>query len=538
MPDAVGGGPDGRSAAELIARLRAEGRLLAIDMPSASDAIHDEGDELGGLRITAVVDDSRRAAPGSLFVAVRGLRLDGQTFVREAVARGSVLVAVEEPIDGLLVPQLVVDRGSTTLGTAAAWWYGDPGVELLTVGVTGTNGKTTTTFLAAAALDAAGFPSGLIGTIGIAIGRELIPNNEPMTTPGALALQRTLRDMRLASMTAVVIEASSHGLAADRVAGVDFDAAIFTNLSHEHLDFHGTFDAYRAAKLSLFEQLPNVTKRGGPGVGVVNVDDAQAPAFLAATHHAGARAITYGASPAADVYLRSLALESGSSRLDLMVAGSALQLTLALPGRFNASNAMAVLGLAVGLNIDVDVAARALEAVRSVPGRMERVERGQPFIVVIDYAHTPTALEAVLREIRLLTEPGRGIITVFGASGERDVGKRPLMGRAAAAASRLVIVTEDDSRGEDPTAIHDAIVSGVSAAHAREGGTAAEVLVIPDRAEAIATALRAARAGDVVVLAGKGHETWNVGPGGPEPWSERDVAEAALGALGYDGRGD
>ena len=324
---------------------------------------------------------------------------------------------------------------------------------------------------------------------------------------------------------AVVIETSSHGLAADRVASVDYDGAIFTNLSHEHLDFHGTFDAYRWAKLSLFERLPQHAKGGRPGVGVINADDAHANAFIDATRGAKALPVTYGERPESDVRLIGIKSKVSRSRLRVFVGGATRVLDLQLPGRFNAHNAMAVLGLAHGWGLDLAAVSAALEAVKGVPGRMERVDLGQPFMVVVDYAHTSASLDAALRELQPLAATGRGVISVFGASGERDVGKRPLMGEAAARRSSLVIVTEDDSRGEDPPSIFDAMAAGAESAGKRRGE---DLLVIADRREAIAEAFRRAKPGDIVLLAGKGHETWNMGPNGPEPWSDREVAEELL----------
>ncbi len=500
-----------RTLAGLVERLDGEGRLRStIGLVTPSDIV-----------LTGVADDSRAVQAGSLFVAVPGLRVDGHDFRADAVARGAAAVLVERPVDGLPVPQLVVDRGAASLASAAAWWHGDPSRELLTVGVTGTNGKTTTSFLAAAALVGAGFATGLIGTVGIRVGGRLIRNEEPNTTPGALALQRILREMVDAGEQAVVIETSSHGLAADRVASVDYDGAIFTNLSHEHLDFHGTFDAYREAKVSLFERLPQRAKGGRPGVGVINADDPHANMFVDATRGARALPVTYGERIEADVRLTSVKSKVSRARLKFEVGGAARTLDLRLPGRFNAHNAMAVLGLAHGWGLNLDAVSAALEAVQGVPGRMERVDLGQSFMVVVDYAHTSASLDAILRELQPLAAAGRGVISVFGASGERDIGKRPLMGEAAAKRSSLVIVTEDDSRGEDPDAIFEAIAAGAEAAGKRRGE---DLLVIADRREAIAEAFRRAQPGDIVLLAGKGHETWNVGPNGPEPWSDRETA--------------
>ena len=510
-----------RALADLVDRWFAEGRLVGGQRP-AEDATGG-----AGVTVTGVQDDSRQVAPGNLFVAVKGLRVDGHDFVDDAIQRGAAAVAVERPIGDASVPQLVVDRGAAALASAAAWWYGDPSRELLTVGVTGTNGKTTTSFLAATALRAADIPAGVIGTIGIQTGGVLVPNREPNTTPGALELQRILRSMRAAGEDAVVIETSSHGLAADRVASVAYDGAIFTNLSHEHLDFHGTFEAYRDAKLSLFSRLPRDAKGGRPGVAVVNLDDEHGPAFARAGESAGATVVGYGRSPGAAVTLLDVQADASGSRLVVEIGGSPpVEVVLPIAGRFNAQNALAALGLAYGWRLDLRPVIEAFAGFAGVPGRMESVRLGQPFHVVIDYAHTPGSLEAAARELAELAEPsGGGVISVFGASGERDVGKRPLMGEAAARHSRLVIVTEDDSRGEDPASIYDQVASGAEQAGKQMGE---DLLVIGDRREAIAEAFRRAKPNDVVLLAGKGHETWNMGPNGPEPWSERDVAESLL----------
>ena len=513
-----------RSLAELIQRWRDEARLIG-EVPVDEGSRSQVGPE--GLSITGVRDDSRLVERGELFVAVRGLRVDGHDYVAQAVDRGAAAVVVEEPIRTLAVPQLVIRGGAAALASAAAWWHGDPSRELLVVGVTGTNGKTTTSFLAQAALRAAGLATGLVGTIGIGIGGDLRRNEEPNTTPGALDLQRILREMRDAGEEAVVIETSSHGLAADRVGSVEYDAAIFTNLSHEHLDFHGTFEAYRDAKRSLFSRLPAAARGGRPGLAVINADDGHASMFADAARSAGARVLTYGAGPGADVNLERIDADASRSTFDVTLAGRRLdRVVLPIAGRYNAHNALAVLALASGLDLDVDRVVDAFRTFAGVPGRMEVIDQGQPFAVVVDYAHTPKSIEAVAAELQTLVEPkGGSVISVFGASGERDVGKRPLMGEAAARRSRLVIVTEDDSRGEDPASIYEQVAAGAEQAGKRRGD---DLLVIPDRRAAIAEAFRRANPGDVVLLAGKGHETWNMGPDGPEPWSDGETAVELL----------
>jgi UDP-N-acetylmuramoyl-L-alanyl-D-glutamate--2,6-diaminopimelate ligase len=520
-----------RSLEALLDRWRMEGRLvgehvLALGTQARTDS--SSGDvELAGVR-----DDSRRVEPGDLFVAVRGLSVDGHEFVRQAVERGAAAVAVEEPVGALPVPQLVVVKGSAALASAAAWWYGDPSRELLTVGVTGTNGKTTTSFLARTVLHAGGIRTGLIGTIGIETGGELRPNVEPNTTPGALELQRILREMVDAGEQAVVIETSSHGLAADRVGSVDYDAAIFTNLSHEHLDFHGTFEAYRDAKLLLFQRLtagalPGAMAGARPRLAIVNLDDGHGPMFADAARATGARVITYGTTPDAELHIAGIGGGATRTAVELELGRPpALTLEVPMAGRFNAHNVAAAFGLAYGWTLDTRRVAEGLFNFSGVPGRMEVIDRGQPFSVVVDFAHTPRSIESVAGELAALAKPGGGsLITVFGSSGERDVGKRPLMGEAAARHASIVIVTEDDSRNEDPNEIFEQIASGAAQAGKRRGE---DLLVIADRREAIAEAFRRANPGDVVLLAGKGHETWNIGPHGAEPWSDREAAEGLL----------
>jgi UDP-N-acetylmuramoyl-L-alanyl-D-glutamate--2,6-diaminopimelate ligase len=513
--------PEGaRLLGELLDRWRGEGRLIG----HAHEAGAAPGEPpIEAISITGVSDDSRTVAAGNLFVAVRGLTVDGHDYIAAAAERGAVAAAVEEPIRTLEIPQVVVEGGAAALASAAAWWHGDPSRELLTVGVTGTNGKTTTSFLAQAGLEAAGLRTGLVGTIGIRVAGELRRNEEPNTTPGALDLQRLLREMRDAREEAVVIETSSHGLAADRVASVDYDAAIFTNLSHEHLDFHKTFEAYRDAKLSLFSRLPREAKGGRPGVAVLNLDDPNVDAFIEAARRARVKIVTYGATAMADVRLGRLAADASKSTFEVAIDGRPpLQVVLPRAGRYNGHNALAVLALAHGWGLDLEAIVAAFAAFPGVPGRMEVIDRGQPFAVVVDYAHTPKSIEAVAGELRALVEPkGGSVVSVFGASGGRDVGKRPLMGDAAVRHSRLTIVTEDDSRTEDPAAIYEQVAVGAEAAGGRRGEN---LLVIGDRRDAIAEAFRRANPGDVVLIAGKGHETWNMGPNGPEPWSDRDTA--------------
>lgn len=529
------------AAAELVARLERIGQLRGAWLAGRSV----DPERLGGLRVATLAVDSRRVEAGACFAAVPGFHHDGHAFVAAAAAKGAVLALVERPVAEAPVPQLVVASARRALAEAAAWWAGDPSLRLGIVGITGTDGKTTTGLLAAAALQAAGIRTGLLGTAVVTVGGVTELNPEHVTTPEAPELQAALAAMERAGDAAAVVETTSHGLALDRVAGIVYDAAIFTNLSHEHLDLHGTFEAYRAAKVSLFERLAGgrpetlpapaldgrvVKPLGWPAVAVVNADDPSADHVLRAARATGARVVTYGLGPAAEV--RGVAIEETRRGLRFEVAGPAPgSLELRLTGRFNVANALAVVALGVGLGLDPDRVRAGLAGVDRVPGRMERVELGQPFGVVVDYAHSPAALEVALEALAPTARAGGGgLVAVFGSAGERDRAKRPLMGRIAAERCRLVVLTDEDPRGEDRMAILEEIAAGAEAVGRRRGR---DLLLVPDRRSAIRAAFERARPGDVVLLAGKGHERSIIGPSGPEPWDERAEAERALRELGY-----
>ncbi len=492
---------------------------------------------LADLTVRGVTHDSREVHAGSLFVAVPGLQVDGHDFLAEAADRGAALALVERPVAAVSLPQLVVVSARRALAAAAAWWYGDPGEDLGVVGVTGTDGKTTTCFLAVAALEAAGVRTGMTGTAATRIGGVQVPNEAHATTPEAPGLQRALRAMTLAGDAAAVIETTSHGLALGRVDSIAYDVAILTNLTHEHLDLHGTWEAYRDAKLSLFERLADHPTPVGhiprpwPRTGIVNLDDPSAGAFVGVTQEAGAQVITYGTDAAADV--RATRVEEDGRRLRVAYAAPSGSGTvdLQLVGRFNVHNALAVLAMGEALGLDSGALRRGLESVPLVPGRMERLNLGQPFGVIVDFAHSPASLQTVLDLLApTAAARGGGLIAVFGSAGERDTAKRPVMGRIAGERCRLVVVTDEDPRTEDSTAINEAIARGAESAGRRRGH---DLLVIADRRAAIEAAIERARPGDIVLLAGKGHERTIIGPHGARPWNERAEAEAALRRAGF-----
>ena len=437
--------------------------------------------------VTGVAHDSRAVEPGDLFVALPGQRFDGRAFAPAAVAKGAVAVVGPEPgavAVGLGVPWLIADEPRQVLGPLAARAYGHPDGELILAGVTGTNGKSTVATLIAAILDAAGRPAGFLGTLGYRFGARSYAGGH--TTPEASDLFRTLRRMRDDGAAAVAMEVSSHALAMGRVGGASFDAAVFTNLTRDHLDYHRDLEDYFAAKRKLFDHLKP------EGRAAVNVDDSYGRRLAAELPDA----LTFGEG--GDVQARSVELSTAGTRGVLATPRGDLPFTSALLGRYNLSNLLAAAAAAEVLELPHAAVATAFAAQRPVPGRMEPVDRGQPFPVFVDYAHTDAALEAALRSAREVA--GGKVAVVFGCGGDRDAGKRPLMGKVAGELADLPIATSDNPRSEDPLAILAAIEKGLAAS-----GNARYCL-IPDRREAIRAAIAAAGPGWAVVVAGKGHE--------------------------------
>jgi UDP-N-acetylmuramoyl-L-alanyl-D-glutamate--2,6-diaminopimelate ligase len=469
--------------------------------------------------VRALAYDSRAVTAGTLFFAVPGVHVDGHDFTRAAAAAGAIGVVVEREIDGVDVPQLVVDRTRRALADAADAWFARPSERLEVIGITGTDGKTTTSFLAVELLRAGGRRPGLIGTVAVDIGDERMPNEDRNTTPESLELQGLLAQMVAAGNESVVMEATSHGLALERTRNCRFDVGVVTSVTSEHLEFHGSLEAYRSAKARLVQEAPTA---------ILNTDD-DAYAFF--RERARDRVLTYGIDADADLRATELVADAFGSRFTLVAPDWSGEVSTPMPGRFNVSNALAALAIAHVEGVAWPVAVEALARTAGVPGRMERIDAGQPFAVVVDYAHTADSLGKVLRMLRPVTH-GR-LIAVFGSAGERDPTKRPAMGRVGAELADLTVVTDEDPRLEDPRAINEAIADGARAAGAVDGES---LMVIDDRREAISHAIGLAREGDVVLLAGKGHETSIFYGGAKLPWDDREVARGALAAAGWGTR--
>ncbi len=470
--------------------------------------------------VTALAYDSRRVTPGALFFAVPGVHVDGHDFVAEAIANGAVGIVVERELADASVPQLVVDNTRHALADAADHWFGRPSEQLTVVGVTGTDGKSTVTALAAEMLWGCRWHPGQIGTVQIGIGDDIRPNDDRNTTPEALELQELLSQMVAAGNDSVVMEATSHGLALGRTRNCRFDVGVVTTVTSEHLEFHGTVENYRAAKARLVEEAP---------IAVLNADD---PSYAYFRERARERVVTYGIDADADLRAGDLEADASGTSFHLESPRWHGPVRLAIPGRFNVSNALAALAVIDALGLDVHHASLALADTAGVSGRVERIDAGQPFTVIVDYAHTADSLEKMLATLRPLTR-GR-LIAVFGSAGERDPTKRAPMGRVAAESAELVVVTDEDPRLEDPRAINEQIASGARSAGAVDGE---RLWVIDDRREAIAHAIGLAREGDLILLAGKGHETSIFYGTDKLPWDDRVVAREALEAAGWGSPG-
>jgi UDP-N-acetylmuramoyl-L-alanyl-D-glutamate--2,6-diaminopimelate ligase len=458
----------------------------------------------GGAEIARLAYDSRKAGPGALFFCVPGEKRDGHDFALDVVEAGAAALVVERELV-VDAPQVVVADARAAMAPLAARFEGDPTADLRLVGVTGTNGKTTTAFLIREILEAARIQCGLLGTVKQVVGE--VEEEVERTTPEAIDLQATFRRMLEGGDRACAMEVSSHALALHRVDAIHFELALFTNLTQDHLDFHADMEDYFRAKRRLFEREPETA--------VVNVDDPYGVRLASELD-----CVTFSAEgAAADYSAREVEFDAGGAEFSV----GELRLRTRLPGHFNVANALGAFAAARELGIAAETAAAGLARAARVPGRFEPVDEGQGFAVLVDYAHTPDSVENVLRAARRLTE-GR-LISVFGAGGDRDRDKRPKMGRAGGELSDLAIVTSDNPRSEEPAAIVAEVAAGAE-------GQAAEVEVEVDRRAAIARAIAAARPGDTVVIAGKGHEQGQEFEGGRKvPFDDREVAREELRKL-------
>ncbi|OQW37045.1 MAG: UDP-N-acetylmuramoyl-L-alanyl-D-glutamate--2,6-diaminopimelate ligase [Nitrospira sp. SG-bin1] len=474
-----------------------------------------------GVSVGAITDDSRAASPHSLFVAVKGERVDGHDFIPVAIRGGIAALVSQEPVTGVRLPFVRVDDSRKALGLLASHFYGDPSSHLRMIGVTGTNGKTTTSYVCKALLEALGRSVGLIGTVAYQIGARTIPATH--TTPGSLELQRLLAEMVAGGCATAVMEVSSHALAQDRTSGCEYDVAVFSNLTQDHLDFHKTMEEYFEAKLKLFTGLKGGRKSNKRGI--VNIDDPYGKRIVGLCP---APVWTYALKAKADLRAEAVRLSlQGTTFIAATPAGS-FPIESHLVGEHNVYNLLAAIGVALHEGATPEQIRQAVAKVMNVPGRFERVMAGQPFTVAVDYAHTEDALVRLLTAAQAL-KTGR-IITVFGCGGDRDRGKRPRMGEAAVHYSDVVILTSDNPRTEDPLSIIDQVEVGVLEALRQRPHV--QYRKVPDRREAIEEAVREAQRADMVLIAGKGHEDYQILGTKKIHFDDREVARDAIERLG------
>jgi UDP-N-acetylmuramoyl-L-alanyl-D-glutamate--2,6-diaminopimelate ligase len=471
-----------------------------------------------GLEIRQIACDSRKVEPRALFFALHGAKADGNEFIRDAVSRGAAAIASEEPAPAAIpssVAWIQVREARKALAVTAANFFGHPAAALQLVAVTGTNGKTTTTSLVDAIVKASGAKTGLFGTI--AYHTPLGEYPAPNTTPESVDLQGFLAEIRDAGGRFGVLEASSHSLAMDRLWGCHFTAAVFTNLTREHMDYHKTFEDYFAAKKKLFEG----TGAGAPNVAVINTDDEYGKRLTGVAK----KTVTYGLENGADITTKKFQLTFSGLTFVAQTPNGKVQVASPLVGRINVYNILAAIGAAQALGFSAEIIEAGIHSLESVSGRFQRIDLGQPYFVVVDYAHTDDALENLIRTARELNPKGR-IITLFGCGGGKDRTKRPVMGEVTGRLSDLTILSSDNPRTEDPLKIISDIIVGLQK-------TSGKYLIEPDREKAIGVAMDEARAGDIVLLAGKGHENYQILADRTLEFDDREVARGALRERGY-----
>lgn len=462
--------------------------------------------------ITDIVNDHRKVKPGALFVCIKGHTLDGHDFAKEAAENGAAAILSERDMSQSL-PLIVVNDTKHAMAVLADAFCGHPTGNLHLVGITGTNGKTTTSFMIEEIFRDAGRKTGLIGTISMKIGDRIIETKN--TTPDTIVLQKTFASMVSEGVGAAVMEVSSHALVQGRVDGCDFDVAVFTNLSQDHLDYHETMEEYQKAKGLLFTKLGNTYTK--PKFAVINADDPAGKQYIADT---SAHVVTYGIDQRADFTAKNIVMEGNGTSFTLVSPEGKTDISLKLMGKFSVYNTLAAIAAAYVSKVPLESIVRSVEGVKGVPGRFEGVDEGQDFSIIVDYAHTPDSLENVLKTIREFAK--RRIFAVVGCGGDRDRTKRPLMAEAACTYATDPIFTSDNPRSEDPLAILKDMEKGV------EGK---QYQVIPDRKNAITAAISAAQEGDVVLIAGKGHETYQIIGDQVFDFDDRLVASNAIKEL-------
>ncbi|ALA69274.1 UDP-N-acetylmuramoylalanyl-D-glutamate--2,6-diaminopimelate ligase [Geobacillus stearothermophilus 10] len=467
----------------------------------------------GNPDIVALEMDSRRVAPGSLFFCLKGFTVDGHDFAEEAVARGAAAIVAERPLS-VDVPVVLVSDSRRAMAILADAFYGRPTHRLHLIGVTGTNGKTTTTSIMEQIARKAGKKTGLIGTVHIKVGDRSYPAAN--TTPESLILQRTFKQMVDEGVEFVAMEVSSHALHQGRVHGCDYDVAVFTNLTQDHLDYHGTMEEYRNAKGLLFAQLGNRYDERRPKFAVLNHDD---PVSQYYKHMTAAPIVTYGMREKSDVMAEQIRMTAGGMAFRLCTPHGSAAVETKLVGSFNVYNILAAAAACLASGFSLETIAAALADVEPVPGRFETVDEGQNFTIIVDYAHTPDSLENALKTVRQLAK--RNVYVVIGCGGDRDRSKRPLMAQVAVRYADVAIFTSDNPRSEDPKQILRDMEAGVSAEIGKH-------VTIPDREEAIRYAIGQAQEGDVVLIAGKGHETYQIIGNDVIEFDDRAVARAAV----------
>ncbi|MEC0369946.1 UDP-N-acetylmuramoyl-L-alanyl-D-glutamate--2,6-diaminopimelate ligase [Paenibacillus chibensis] len=472
----------------------------------------------GDITITGLQTDSRKVAPGDLFICLPGYTVDGHDYALKAAEQGAAALVVERQLD-IDLPQVIVKDSRYAMAVMADAFFGSPSSHMKMIGVTGTNGKTTTTYLIEKMMNDHGVNTGLIGTIQMRYGGRTFPMSG--TTPEALELQRSLDDMSAGGVQCCVMEVSSHALEQGRVKGTDFRTAIFTNLTQDHLDYHKSMEEYRAAKGLFFSRLGNKFshQKSQRKYAVLNLDDEASQYFAKVT---AAEVITYGLDEKADVRASEISITAQGTHFHVDTFKGSADIQLRMVGKFNVYNALAAITAGLLEGLELDSIKQSLESVPGVDGRVESVDEGQPFAVIVDYAHTPDGLENVLKTVNEFAK-GR-VITVFGCGGDRDRTKRPIMGKIAAKYSDLVMVTSDNPRTEDP----DLILKDIEAGLLEDSVPEDKYQLIVDRRAAIQKAIEMASPDDVVLIAGKGHETYQILGHTKHDFDDRIVAKEAI----------